>query len=67
MYRVGVLKQTRIPIQIENVKEIQYRIVVNPKDTVIDLCRQHRIVAKQMLQFRCPVNCVQFRIVSLPS
>lgn len=67
MHGVVVRKQRRIPVHSEQSEVKQKRIVVNPEDSVIHLRCRFRIVSQQLLQFHCPMDTIEFGVVSFPA
>ncbi len=67
MKQTRILEQIRIPADIENVKELDERVVVDPEDSVIDVTGHFRVVVKRCLQLLRPVLYVVLGEVSLPS
>jgi len=62
-----VLEHIRIPADIENIKELDERVVVDPEDSVIDVTRHFRVVVKRCLQLLRPVLYVVLGEVAFPS
>lgn len=61
-----MLEQRRIPVNVENVEELYYRLIVNPEYPVVHFLGQRGIIIQGRLQIICPVVYIQFRVVPLP-
>lgn len=67
MNTVGELKQLRVPIQVENIEEVEYTLVVYPEDAVVVLRRAVRVVVELGAESQRPVPGVQFGVVPSPA
>jgi hypothetical protein len=55
MNDIGARENPRIPTEIENIKELNERLIVNPKNAIINIACHIRIVVKRLLQLIAPV------------
>lgn len=56
MYTIRKLKHLRVPIQVEDIKEVQYTGVVDPEDSVIVLRGAVGVVVEERSQRGRPVR-----------
>lgn len=59
-------KQRRIPVDVNNLKELAKRIKVDPEDSVVVVHSYFAVIAERFLHLWGPVNCVEIREVALP-
>lgn len=63
----GIIEQARIPIHIENIKETQYTLIVNPKHAVIKHSSTVWVEIQGLFQVRGPMKAIKLRVVTAPS
>lgn len=67
MYAISVLEQLRIPVQVEDIEELQNAGIVYPEDAVIVLSCTIGVVVELRAQRRGPVHRVQLGVVPAPT
>lgn len=67
MYAISELKQLGVPIEIKNIKELQYTRVIYPEHSVVVLSGAVRVVVQCGAEVRRPVDSVQLAVVASPA
>lgn len=67
MYTISELEHLWIPVQIEDIEEVEYTRVVYPEDAVVVLRGTVRVIVEQRAEGRRPVRQVQLRVVPAPA
>ncbi len=60
-------EEFRVPVDIKDIKEGDEGLVVDPEDTIVHEPGVVQVVVELFLHFGCPVLCVLFGVVALPS
>lgn len=59
-------KQLRVPVHVDDIIKMTQTVIVNPKDAIVKGLSTLGIIIKELTHLWCPVNLIQFRIITFP-